>query len=300
MEKAVTESIGFIGVGLMGHGIATNLLKAGYPVTVIGHRNRQPVEDLVHRGAAEAASARDLMASSSVLFLCLPDAVAVEAIVQENRDALRPGAVVVDCSTSDPVVSQRLAQDLSVQGVEFCDAPLAGTPDQAAAGTLHAMVGASDDVFLRLQPLFATWAEKVVRVGGVGDGHRMKLINNFLALGYGALYAEALAVARKSGLTVEQVDRVIRGGRMDCGFYRSFMGYALEGDRDAHRFTLTNAFKDMRYVEAMGNSAGCSTYLASTIKNSYAMAVASGGDGADSYVPHLPDFVAHANGVFDG
>ena len=161
------------------------------------------------------------------------------------------------------------------------------------------MVGAAPHVFARLQPVFEPWTARVVHVGGVGDGHRMKLINDFLSLGYGALYAEALTVARKSGLSVAQVDQVIRGGRMDCGFYRTFMGYALDGDRDAHKFTLSNAYKDMRYVEAMANAAGCATVVASAVKNAYAMAIATGGDGPKDYVPHLSDYVARGNGVSD-
>lgn len=301
MTEAVqrTETIGFVGVGLMGHGIATNLLKAGYPLTVIGHRNRAPVEDLVGKGATEVTSLGDLAARSSVVFLCLTDAVAVESVVGEMEASFKPGTVIVDCSTSDPVVTVRLAQRLAQAGVAYCDSPMGGTPAQAEAGQLQAMVGATPETFERLKPIFDIWTERAVLVGGVGDGHRMKLINNFLSLGYGALYSEALAIARKSGLSVQQFDSVIRGGRMDCGFYGTFMGYALEGRRDAHKFTLTNAYKDMRYVEAMANAGGCVSAVSSAIKNSYAMAVAAGGNGPEDYVPHLADFVARANGLTD-
>ncbi|WP_342593614.1 NAD(P)-dependent oxidoreductase [Ancylobacter gelatini] len=293
----MTETIGFVGVGLMGHGIAANLLKAGYPMTVVGRRNRAPVEDLVSQGAREAGSAAALAAASSVVFLCLTDAAAVEAVIGEMEAALRPGTVIVDCSTSDPVVTVQLAERLAARGVDYCDSPLGGTPAQAEAGELHAMVGASDAVFARLRPIFEPWTARIVHVGGVGDGHRIKLINNFLALGYGALYSEALAIARKSGLTVAQVDEVIRGGRMDCGFYQTFMGYVLQGNRNSHKFTLSNAYKDLRYVEAMANAARCATPIASMVKNAYAQAVATGGDGNEDYVCLLPDFVARANGV---
>lgn len=292
-----TETIGFVGVGLMGHGIAGNLLKAGYPLTVIGHRNRAPIEDLVGKGATEVTSLADLAGRSSIVFLCLTDAVAVENVVTEMEPALKPGTVIVDCSTSDPVVTMRLADRLSQAGIAYCDSPMGGTPAQAEAGELQAMCGATPETFDRLKPVFDIWTERAVLVGGVGDGHRMKLINNFLSLGYGALYSEALAIARKSGLTVEQFDSVIRGGRMDCGFYGTFMGYALEGRRDAHKFTLSNAYKDMRYVEAMANAGGCVSSVSSAIKNSYAMAVAAGGGGPEDYVPHLADFVARANGL---
>jgi 3-hydroxyisobutyrate dehydrogenase-like beta-hydroxyacid dehydrogenase len=155
-------------------------------------------------------------------------------------------------------------------------------------------------VFERIRPVIATWAAKIVQIGGVGDGHRMKLLNNFLSLGYGALYAEALTLSRKVGISVETFDSVIRGGRMDCGFYQTFMGYALEGNREAHKFTLSNAYKDMRYVEAMANAATVATTLSSAVKNSYASAVATGGDGPENYVPHLPDYIGRANGLKRG
>jgi 3-hydroxyisobutyrate dehydrogenase-like beta-hydroxyacid dehydrogenase len=294
-----TETIGFVGVGLMGHGIARNLLRGGYALTVYGRRNRPPVDDLVGHGAVEAGSIGQVARDSTIVFLCLSDSAAVEAVVAELRPGLRPDAVVVDCSTSDPTITVRLADELARQSVHYCDAPLGGTPEQAEAGQLQVMAGAREDVFQRLQPVFSTWATKIVRLGGVGDGHRMKLVNNFLSLGYGALYSEALAIAGKVGLTPAQVDNVIRSSRMDCAFYRTFMAYTLAGDRDAHKFTLTNAYKDTRYVEAMAAAAGCAAPLAGAVKDYFAMAVAAGGDGPEDYLPHLPDYVARRNGLTD-
>ena len=292
-----TETVGFVGIGLMGQGMAKNIVEKGYPLTVFAHRNRAPVDDLVARGAVEVASLEDMARTCSVIFLCLTASPQVVAVVAALKPALARGAVIVDCSTSDPTVTLQLAAELAEVGVDFVDAPLSRTPKEAWAGTLDCMVGAPDAVFARVQPIIATWAAKIVHIGGVGDGHKMKLLNNFLSLGYGALYAEALALSRKVGIPVAEFDKVIRGGRMDCGFYQTFMGYALEGNREAHRFTLTNAFKDMRYVEAMANAATVTTPLASAIKNSYGHAVAVGGDGPEDYVPHLADFIARANGV---
>ena len=293
-------AIGFVGVGLMGHGMARNIVEKGYGLTVIGHRNRAPIEDLVAHGAVEAASLQALAAASDIVFLCLTSSVEVAAVVAQLTPGLRAGSVIVDCSTSEPTVTERLAADMAAIGVDFADAPLSRTPKEAAAGTLDCMVGASPAVFDRIRPVIATWAAKIVHIGAVGDGHRMKLLNNFISLGYGALYAEALTMAQKVGISVATFDSVIRGGRMDCGFYQTFMGYALEGNREAHRFTLTNAAKDLRYVEAMGNAAGVPTHLGSAIKNSFAGAVAAGGGGSEDYVPHLVDFVGQAAGVKRG
>ena len=291
------EKVGFVGLGLMGQGMAKNIVEKGYPLTVVAHRKRTAVDDLVARGAVEAASLEDLARGCDVIFLCLTGSPEVAAAVTALKPGLAKGAVVVDCSTSDPTVSLRLAAELAEIGVDFVDAPLSRTPKEAWAGTLDCMVGASDASFARVQPIIATWAAKIVHIGAVGDGHKMKLLNNFLSLGYAALYSEALALSRKVGIPVAEFDKVIRGGRMDCGFYQTFMGYALEGNREAHKFTLANAYKDMRYVESMANAATVGTPMASAVKNSFALAMATGGSGAEDYVPHLSDYIAKANGL---
>jgi 3-hydroxyisobutyrate dehydrogenase-like beta-hydroxyacid dehydrogenase len=290
------EHIGFIGTGLMGHGMAKNIVEKGYPLTVTAHRNRSAVDDLTGRGAVEASLA-DLAARSTIIFLTLPGSPQVAEVVARMTPHLKPGTVIVDCSTSDPTVTERLAADLAAKGIHFADAPLSRTPKEAWEGTLDCMVGADDSIFARIQPVIATWAGKIVHIGRVGDGHRMKLLNNFLSLGYAAIYAEALALAAKVGISTATFDSVIRGGRMDCGFYQTFMACALEGNREAHRFTLSNAYKDLRYLESMANAATVTTTMASAAKNSFASAVAQGGAGPEDYVPHLTDFVARANGV---
>ena len=294
---AAREKIGFVGLGLMGHGMAKNIVEKGYPLTVIAHRKRAAIDDLVSRGAVEVASLEAMARGCTVIFLCLTGSPEVAAAVAALKPGLAKGAVVVDCSTSDPTVTLRLAAELAEMGVDFVDAPLSRTPKEAWAGTLDCMVGASDALFARVQPIIATWAAKIVHIGAVGDGHKMKLLNNFLSLGYAALYSEALALSRKVGIPVSEFDKVIRGGRMDCGFYQTFMGYALEGNREAHKFTLGNAYKDMRYVESMANAATVVTPMASAVKNAFALAVATGGNGPEDYVPHLSDFIAKANGI---
>ena len=292
-----TETIGFVGVGLMGHGMAANLLAKGYALTAIAHRNRAPVDDLVAKGAAEAKSLSDLAQRSTVIHICAPGSPQVEAIVAELLPHLQPGSILIDCSTSDPVSTLTLAEKLAKAGHEMVDAPLGGTPVNAEAGTLSTMVGASDAAFARVHPILACWAATITHLGAPGTGHKMKLLNNFLSLGYAALYAEALSLSNKVGISTQQFDKVIRGGRMDCGFYQTFMGYAVEGNREAHKFTLTNALKDMRYLESMADSVALSNPMGNAVKNSFALAHATGGSGPEDYVPHLVDFVARLNGT---
>jgi 3-hydroxyisobutyrate dehydrogenase-like beta-hydroxyacid dehydrogenase len=295
---SVKAKIGFIGVGLMGHGIAKNIVEKGYPLTIMAHRNRAPVEDLMERGAREASSSAEIAKNSKVVFICVTGSPQIEAIVRGPsglKSGAHSGLIIVDCSTADPTSTLTLAEELKPLGVDFIDAPLGGTPAGAWEGKLSTMIGASAAVFEEVVPVVSTWAAKIDHIGNVGDGHKMKLINNFLSLGYGAIYAEALALAQKSGIAPAAFDRVIRGSRMDCGFYQTFMKYVIERDRDAHKFTLANAAKDMRYLEAMADAVGMANPLGNAIKNTYAAAVAIG--KGDHFVPMITDFVAMQNGT---
>lgn len=292
------KRIGFIGVGLMGHGMARNIVEKGFPLTIMAHQNRKPVDDLVQRGAKEAATPQEIAEASDIIFLCVTASPQIEAIIRGPQGILagaHEGLIVVDTSTADPTSTLALQVELDAKGVRMADAPLGGTPVQAEAGELSAMVGASDDTFAEIKPVIEAWAGKVVHLGPVGTGHKMKLLNNFVSMGYAAIYAEALATAKKVGISPQTFDSVLRGSRMDCGFYQTFMQYVLERDRDAHKFMLRNAHKDMRYVTAMGNEAGVANYVASAVKGAFATAVGMG--RGDDYVPMITDIVAELNGT---
>lgn len=289
--------IGFIGIGFMGHGMAGRILGKGYPLTVMAHRKRELVDDLVKRGAKEVRTPADVARASDIVFLCVTASPQVEAIVRGAQGLTaggRKGLIIVDCTTANPVSTMALAAELAPLGIAFADAPLGGTPSNAAEGTLSSMVGAAPEVFETIKPVIAAFAAKTVHLGAPGLGHKMKLLNNFLSMGYAAIYSEALAMGAKSGISAQVFDSVVRGGRMDCGFYQTFFTYVLKRDRNAHKFTLTNALKDARYIEAMANDAGVANTVGAAVKNSFAAAVHAG--KGDEFVPMLSDFVLKANG----
>jgi hypothetical protein len=291
-------TVGFIGLGLMGHGMARNILEKGNDLLVLAHRNREPVDDLVRRGAREASSAADLAARADVVCLCVTGSPQVEALVRGPDGILagaRPGLLVIDSSTSNPVSTAALAKELDAAGVALVDAPLSRTPKEAEAGTLDCMVGASPEDFERARPVIACFAAKIVHVGPLGAGHTMKLLNNFISIGYAALYSEALALGALTGIAPAQFHAVVGGGRMSCGFYDTFMKYVVDRDRDAHRFTMRNAHKDMRYLVDLATSAGAANFIGATVKNYLASAEAMG--KGDLYLPMLSDHVAELNGV---
>lgn len=290
--------IGFIGLGYMGAGMAKNIVTKGYELVVMGHRNRAPIERLLGLGAREAKTPRELAAQCDIIHLCVTGSPQVEQVIQGPDGIVhadRPGLIVIDCSTSNPVSTQAMGEVLHARGMTFVDAPLSRTPKEAEAGTLDTMVGADPETFARIEPVLRCWAANVVHLGPLGLGHKMKLVNNFIAMGYAALFSEALAVARKGGLTVEQFHAVIGSGRMRSGFYDTFMKWALERDENAHLFTISNAHKDMRYFASMANDLGALHPIQSLVKNSFA-AMDAVGQG-EKFVPMLSDFVAAQNGL---
>ena len=291
-------TIGFIGVGLMGHGMARNILTKGYPLVVLGHNNRQPVDHLKSLGAREASTPRELATQCDIVHLCVTGSPQVEANLRGPDGILasgRKGLIVIDCSTSNPVSTLALGDELQAAGMTLVDAPLSRTPKEAEAGTLDTMVGADPDTFARIRPVLECWATTINHLGPLGLGHKMKLVNNFVALGYAALYSEALAIARRSGLSIEQFHAVLGSGRMRCGFYDTFMKWSVDHDPNAHLFTIANAHKDMRYMAAMANDAGAVNTLQAGVKNSFA-AMDAAGQG-QRHVPMLADFIAAQNGL---
>ncbi|UDM08596.1 NAD(P)-dependent oxidoreductase [Halomonas sp. NyZ770] len=291
------KRIGFIGLGLMGANIARNIMQGGYPMALFDpcQENLAP---LVAHGAKSVESPQALAECSDIVFICVPGAPQVEAIV-EGRQGLVLGAhdglVIVDCSTSDPTLTRRLSETLADKGVAFMDAALGGTPTQAESGELQAIVGAEKDTLEVIRPVLECWASKILHVGPAGAGHTMKLLNQFLAMGYGAIYSEALTIGAKAGVTPAVFDSVIRGSRMDSGFYQTFFQYVLERDRNAHRFSLANAGKDISYVANLANDLNVKAGVANAIQELYASALDEG--AGECFVPELSDIVARRHGV---
>jgi 3-hydroxyisobutyrate dehydrogenase-like beta-hydroxyacid dehydrogenase len=251
--------IGFIGIGLMGHGMAKNLVTKGFPLTVRAHRNRTPLEDLVASGAVEVSTNADVARASDVVILCVTGAPQVEEIVL-GKDGIgsvaRPGLVVVDTSTSEPSMTAHLRDVLALSGVRFVDAPLSRTPVEAAAGRLNIMVGADDATFAELRPVFERFCENIIHAGPPGHGHALKLMNNFIAQAICTATAEACAAAAKSGVSLQKLYDVVSAGGASSPLFRSMLGPMLEngGDLAGVRFELDNARKDMRYYTHFAES----------------------------------------------
>ena len=293
----MAEKIGFIGLGYMGWGMAKNLVDKGFPLTVLAYRKREAVEDLKQRGATEVTSARALAEACDIVVLCVTGSTQVEALLNGPDGLASAGKqlMVIDCSTSEPAITMRLAGALAEKGITLIDAPLSRTPKEAWAGTLDVMVGGEAADVQRARPVLETFAGRIVETGPTGTGHMMKLLNNFVSLGYAAIYAEALMMGAKAGVSSQTFHDVVRGGRMDCPFFQTFFEYVVGGNRDAHKFTLNNALKDLTYLSNFANASQAANPVGAAVRNSFALAIGTG--RGDDYVPMLTDVVASANGV---
>ena len=173
-----------MGVGFMGHGAAKNILQKGFPLTVLGHKNREPIDDLLQRGAQEARTPADLASRSDIVFMCLPSSGHVEEAVFGESGFLsvaQPGFVLVDSTTSEPESTRRIGAALRAKGADMVDAPFGRTPKEAELGTLSTFVGGHPDTVQSVIPVIRTYANTIVETGELGTGHTIKLLNNFLA-----------------------------------------------------------------------------------------------------------------------
>ena len=278
--------VGVIGAGLMGHGMAANLLKHGHQVSVIAHRNRAPVEDLVAKGATET---KDLagIARAEVILLCVTTSKVVEETIRGLKPHLRAGQIILDAGTSAPSATVRLARDLQALGIAYADIPLTGGPEQAEQGVLGVLCGASEETFARIQPLLACFATTIRHFGPPGSGHTAKLISNYLVTGMVALVAEAFGAARKSQIDWQDLYEVMLNGSGNSGVLRKMVEPALKGDFDGYRFALANAAKDIGYYAELAENLGIRTQLTESVAELFARAVESGHGGRN--VSHLLD-----------
>ena len=256
--SAALPRIGFIGLGLMGHGMARNLVAKGYPLTVRVHRNRKAAEDILAAGAREAASNAELARASDIVILCVTGSPQVEEIVYGADGILvaaRNGLIVIDTSTAEPSSTEKIRNALAAKGTTYVDAPLARTPKEAEEGRLNTMVGADDATFERIKSVLSAYCENVVHAGGPGHGHMLKLVNNFVAMSIAAATAEACATCAKAGVSIAKLHQVISAGGVNSGIFQAMVGKMLEsGDLSGLKFTLVNAMKDLRYYTHFAES----------------------------------------------
>lgn len=281
--------VGIIGVGLMGHGIARNVLsRGGFALSFLDHPGNQPVDEITGLGATPCATPAEVAAVSDVVILCVTGSPQVEAIVTGDAglaSALKPGAVIVDCSTALPDSTLRMGGIVAAAGGAYLDAPMTRTATHAHAGTLNLLVGGDAAVLDKVRPVLASFTEAVEHVGPLSHGHRMKLLHNYVSVGFMTLLAEAAAQSADAGIDPQAFVNVLASGGGASAALDRLAPFITEGNRDALPFAVGNAQKDIDYYRAMSEAAGAQQTIADGISGALSASVEAG--HAQAYVPEL-------------
>ena len=243
------ESIGFIGLGIMGGAMAANILRAGYDLTVW---NRTPgrITPLAESGAAVAAGPADLAGRSDIIITCVSDTPDVEAVIHGPGGVIegaRPGALVIDCSTISPEATRAIAVRLRQKGVHLLDAPVSGGSEGAARGTLSIMLGGEADQVARALPVLQAMGQTITHVGGQGAGQMAKLVNQVLVVVTMQGVAEALLLAQAGGLDLERTLAAVGGGAAGSWMLNNRGPQVIRRDWRPG-FTIDLQQKDLRLV----------------------------------------------------
>lgn len=245
----MTERIGFIGLGIMGRGMAANLLKAGFPLTV-WNRTAERMAPLTEQGAQTAASPAGVAAGSDIIITCVSDTPDVEAVILGSQGLIhgvRPGSLVVDCSTISPAATREIAAALAERGVDMLDAPVSGGSEGAAKGTLSIMVGGKAEALERAMPALQALGQRITHVGPNGAGQTVKLVNQVLVVGNALAMSEAFLLAQAGGVDLAKTLEAVEAGAAGSWMLSNRGPQILKRDWRPG-FTIALQQKDLRLV----------------------------------------------------
>ena len=264
------ESIGFIGLGIMGRGMVRNLLKAGFAVRV-WNRTAKRMEPLVEAGATAGSSPADVAAQSDVIITCVSDTPDVrDVILGENSviEGARAGSLVIDMSTISPKVTREVAAALKERGVHMLDAPISGGSEGAAKGTLSIMVGGDAKQVERVMPAFRAMGKTITHVGGNGAGQTVKLVNQILVVINMLAVGEALLFAQAGELDLDKTLAAVTQGAAGSWMLSNRGPQVIERDWRPG-FTIDLQQKDLRLVLEAADQMGVPLIGTSTVFNLY-------------------------------
>lgn len=270
--------VAFLGLGIMGHAMATNLVKAGHDVTVWNRTSGKQVE-----GAGIAANPREAANGAEVVWMCVSDTDAVESVLfgrEGVESSLREGMIIADSSTISPAATAKFAERVQAKGVSYVDAPMTGSKVGAQNGTLVFIVGGDEASIERLKPLFAAMGKKIFRMGETSKGQATKLVMNLqIALIFEG-FAEALTLATKLGVDTEKMVSLIEATMVRSGVVEYKAPFVLQRDFTPN-FPLRLMHKDIRLTLEAAKEARVKLPALETVEEIYAMATEEGSGDLD-------------------
>jgi 4-hydroxybutyrate dehydrogenase/sulfolactaldehyde 3-reductase len=294
--QAPRVTIGFIGLGNMGRPMASNLCRKDSKLLVFDI-NAVPMRTLEGLGARAAGDVAGVAGECDIVFTMLPTTAAVQDVIGGRGgliEKLRPGSLIVDMSTIDPLVTDRLAADAAARGIAFADAPVGRLASHAERGECLFMVGADAATFARIRPLLEAMGTTIHHCGNVGSGMRTKLVNNYLAIISCQLNAEAIALSQRFGLELEKTLDVIHGTTATNGQLKiAWPVKVLKGDITPG-FTIDLAHKDLTLIVEAANAAKVPVPIAAAAREAFSIA-RSRGHGGDDFSAMVDVLCAYAD-----
>jgi 2-hydroxy-3-oxopropionate reductase len=274
--------IGFIGLGIMGKPMARNLIRAGYSL-VVHNRSRRKVDELEREGASAATSPKEVAAAVDIVITMLPNSPDVEfvALGQNGiKDAVKRGQLFIDMSTINPIVSQKIAQDLSAAGVAMVDAPVSGGERGAIDGTLSIMAGGEPQDFERALPIFNALGKTITHMGPLGSGGFTKLANQIIVAINLTAISEALVFGTKAGVDPQKMIRALSGGLAGSKCLDQKSEKILSGDFTPG-FKIDLHSKDLNLIADAARSIGVPIPTAAFVEQLFAALRVRGRGGLD-------------------
>jgi 3-hydroxyisobutyrate dehydrogenase-like beta-hydroxyacid dehydrogenase len=275
---APDDTVGFVGLGIMGSRQAANLAEAGYELTVFNRTRERAEAWVAEHGGHVAGTPREVAERSDVVITMVVDGPQVEQMLLGDDGAVagaRPGTLFVDMSTIAPATARDLAERLSAEGHAFVDAPVTGSSPKAEAGTLTIMVGGAADDVARARPLFEIMGEKIVHAGGAGQGQAVKVLSQGVTAVNCATLAQAITVGRRVGLDLGALLEVMTGGSSDSTM-RELKGQAMVDHDIPVLFKLEHMLKDVHLCLEESRAAGASFPFAALAGELYSAGVGRG------------------------
>ncbi|MDQ3250166.1 MAG: NAD(P)-dependent oxidoreductase [Chloroflexota bacterium] len=280
----MNERIGFIGLGIMGQGMARNLLKAGFAVRV-WNRTAAKAEALVAEGAQTGESPAHVAAQSDIIITCVSDTPDVEAVILGEDGVIhgaQTGALVIDCSTISPQATREIAGKLAEKGIKMLDAPVSGGSEGAAKGTLTIMVGGAVADVERAMPVFKAMGKTITHIGATGAGQVVKLVNQVLVVGNCLAMCEALLLAQAGGVDLQKTIDAISQGAAGSWMFTNRAPQIIRRDWRPG-FTIALQQKDLRLVLDAADDLGVPLPATSLIFNLYRTLEAQGLGGEGNH-----------------
>jgi len=286
----MADRIGFIGLGIMGAGMAANVLRAGFPLTV-WNRTRPKTEPLVAAGASVAATPAELAATSDIIITCISDTPDVEAVILGQQGVIHgvgPGSLVIDMSTISPAATRQIASALAKRNVAMLDAPVSGGSEGAARGRLSIMVGGDAAALQRAMPVLQTMGQRITHVGSNGAGQMVKLVNQVMVVGNCLAMAEGLLLAQAGGVDLHKALEAVSSGAAGSWMLSNRGPQILARDWRPG-FTIALQQKDLRLVLEAADQQGAPLPGTALIFQLYRTLEAKGlsGDGNHALVKAL-------------